>query len=800
MALVRLILLLGLFVTGFVTIECVDCSNEAGYCNFYSSYLQCYITTNDTLSIKALLRDCSSNSSLTSIDVYKNYVSSEYGNLLIDIELPTNIESLYIYNNKDKDHIRLTTSSQNTALTRIDTYFYIELESNDFFTHFTGLQQIYMSYVLSREPPSFTNLLSLKYLRVYLVGPVTHALDEGIVSGLTNLVNLNLYRSYFNRINKGAFRNLNKLTGLNLGYNEIAYIEDGALTDVSSLKRLYLSNIGIRNVSDNVFEGLTDLTFLYLSNNPAFPLNALIQAKSVISLNLKYNGFHTLDPYVFQQMDSLKYLYVYDSFVCDCSLQWISLVEQYELKIGTAYCSESEDLFSKQISITDQILYRNCSETESLQCFNKSITCPNNQVCHNTETSYFCGCPRGYAYNSSGQCKDVDECEEMTDCEQLCQNTEGSFHCTCEEGYELADDGYNCNDINECQQFNGGCEFGCRNTIGSHQCYCYYGHRLINTTHCDNEIQYIVVQGIENEDYRFSCHADQNLTIQNFTCENIPPQTTAATTTTPSGCPIGYLQRNAGECVDEDECDFYTNCQHSCVNTEGSFHCECNEGYQLADDGYSCNDINECHKLNGGCEYGCRNSIGSYQCYCYYGLELKNKTHCDDEIQCIVVQNLNNEDYHLTCHGLTITNFNCDNIPHTSVATTTSITTTATTSNNITYNTSTDRTIIQNNENPSTAVSLSVQLQASVIIMFTILILIIVVQTVIVILVLICTLTRRKTAKNTRTHRNIRQEHFQENVGIPLADIIEKQPNIPPDLAIQNPAYTEAISMYGNVN
>ena len=91
---------------------------------------------------------------------------------------------------------------------------------------------------------------------------------------------------------------------------------------------------------------------------------------------------------------------------------------------------------------------------------------------------------------------------------------------------ELDSDGYSCNDVNECQEWNGGCEFGCRNTIGSHQCYCYYNHRVTNTTHCDNVIQYIVVKGIENEDYRFSCHTNQDLTIQNFICENIPPEIT----------------------------------------------------------------------------------------------------------------------------------------------------------------------------------------------------------------------------------------------------------------------------------
>ena len=742
MSLVRLILLLVICVTGFVTIECVVCSNEVGYCNVYTSYLHCYITANHTQSIKALLRDCSSNSSsLVSLYVYKNYVS--YGYLLIDIELPTNIQYLAIYNERDQEHIRLTTFSQNTGLKGIFTYSYIELESNNFFNHFTGLQSIYLGYVLSRKPPSFTNLLSLTFLSIYLDGPVTHALDEGIVSGLTNLVTLGLFNSYFNGITEGAFRNLNKLESLNLGSNELAYIEDGALRNLSSLKRLYLNDNNIQIVSDNVFESLTDLTYLDLDNNPGFPLTALIQAKSVIRLYLSNNGFHTLEPYVFQQMNSLTYLDLSDTFVCDCDLRWTSLVGQYGLTIRYGVCDNN---FSS--SITSISLYINCSQTESFQCFNKSITCPDNQVCNNTENSYFCGCPRGYALHSSGQCEDVDECNETTDCQHTCQNTEGSFHCTCDEGYELSSDGYSCDDIDECQVSNGGCEFGCRNTVGSYECYCYYGHILTNKTHCDNE-----------------------------TSATTTVLTTATTTTTavPSGCPIGYVQRYSGECVDEDECDFYNNCQHSCVNTEGSFHCDCNEGYELADDLYNCTDANECNQLNGGCEFGCHSTIGSYQCYCYYGLELTNITHCKDEIQCDIQQNNAGQGNHFTCEGLKLT------------------------INNLTCNNSINKTIIQNTENPSTAMS-SEQIPASTIIIFSILILIIGVQTVIIILVLLCCLSMRKAMRNPKIHRNIHRAHSQENVGIPLEDIIEKQPNMPPSMMVQNPDNTEVTSMYKNMD
>ena len=523
-------------------------------------------------------------------------------------------------------------------------------------------------------------------------------------------------------------------------------IEEAALSELSSLKELELFENELVSVPDNVFEGLTDLTYLDLDDNPEFPLTALIQAKSVITLYLRYKGYHTLDPYVFQQMDSLKYLYLSDPFVCDCKLQWTSQVEQYGLYIRYPVCSDSSGQFSK--SITNESLYTNCSQTESLNCFSKSSTCPSNQVCHNTGTGHCCGCPRGYVLPSSGQCRDEDECNEVTNCQHTCVNTDGSFHCTCNEGYELASDGYSCDDINECLDLNGGCEFGCLNTMGSYQCQCHHSLELINKTHCDTEIQCNVVQYIGNEYYHYSCNGEYNLTITNFTCEDIPKTNvanTSSTTTTPtpsSDCPIGYVQRYSGECVDEDECDYNNNCDYSCVNTDGSFYCDCDKGYKLEDNGYSCDDINECHESNGGCEFGCRNTIGSYQCYCYHGYELKNETHCDTEILCDVIQDDGSQEHHFTCREgfkLTINNLTCN------------------------------EAMVQGIGNPSTAItcSSSEQIQASTIIMFIVLIFIIFAQTVIMILVLLCSFALRRTAKNPKVHRNMRgysfRRHYRES-------------------------------------
>ena len=39
------------------------------------------------------------------------------------------------------------------------------------------------------------------------------------------------------------------------------------------------------------------------------------------------------------------------------------------------------------------------------------------------------------------------------------------------------------------------------------------------------------------------------------------------------------------ECADEGSND----CSHRCVNSVGSFHCGCNIGFVLQEDGYTCN-------------------------------------------------------------------------------------------------------------------------------------------------------------------------------------------------------------------
>ena len=93
--------------------------------------------------------------------------------------------------------------------------------------------------------------------------------------------------------------------------------------------------------------------------------------------------------------------------------------------------------------------------------------------------------------------------------------------------------------------------------------------------------------------------------------------------------------------TDIDEC-VRTNggCNQTCVNTPGSYVCQCGIGF-VSDDkqchGKHCHlihvlhystDINECFNTSGGCEQLCTNTYGSFFCSCNTGFQLSNSVLC----------------------------------------------------------------------------------------------------------------------------------------------------------------------------
>ena len=93
---------------------------------------------------------------------------------------------------------------------------------------------------------------------------------------------------------------------------------------------------------------------------------------------------------------------------------------------------------------------------------------------------------------------------------------------------------------------------------------------------------------------------------------------------------IGYIINETSlneTCIDYDECSLEScSTNANCTNNDGSFTCDCMEGFR--GDGVTCNDINECEEIqlgttdegDGPCSYKCENIPGSFRCSCDIGM------------------------------------------------------------------------------------------------------------------------------------------------------------------------------------
>ncbi|KAK1175866.1 nephronectin [Acipenser oxyrinchus oxyrinchus] len=87
--------------------------------------------------------------------------------------------------------------------------------------------------------------------------------------------------------------------------------------------------------------------------------------------------------------------------------------------------------------------------------------------------------------------------------------------------------------------------------------------------------------------------------------------------------------------ADVNECGLLPRlCSHSCMNTQGSYRCYCQSGFQLNADGETCSKTSPCS--NSRCQFGCQDQEeGGMRCVCPSGLRLAldNRT-CEDIDEC----------------------------------------------------------------------------------------------------------------------------------------------------------------------
>ncbi|KAM5299409.1 LOW QUALITY PROTEIN: hemicentin-2 [Ctenodactylus gundi] len=266
---------------------------------------------------------------------------------------------------------------------------------------------------------------------------------------------------------------------------------------------------------------------------------------------------------------------------------------------------------------------RSCRDVD--ECVWETHLCREDQRCVNLLGSYRCvpNCGPGFRVAADGtSCEDVDEClEQLDQCHynQLCENTPGGHHCSCPRGFRIQGPGLPCLDINECLWQPRPCDYQCRNLRGSYRCLCPLGQTLLRDGKGCTPLE----------------QSGQNVTTVSHRGLSVPwPRARAPI---PGGsyhawvafragpralssegrawCPPGFI-RQSGVCVDLDECQVQSLCQHACRNTEGSYQCLCPAGYRLLPSGKNCQDINECEEGDVECGPGqmCFNTRGSFQC------------------------------------------------------------------------------------------------------------------------------------------------------------------------------------------
>ncbi|CAG2228184.1 unnamed protein product [Mytilus edulis] len=220
--------------------------------------------------------------------------------------------------------------------------------------------------------------------------------------------------------------------------------------------------------------------------------------------------------------------------------------------------------------------------------------------------------------NDSVPCAVSDPCGTLSNltCSYACRLKDSTAFCYCQSGYVLQADNQTCTD---CDQFHWG--DNCNNT-----CNCGAG-----AERCDRITGCVCKSGWQGT----KCDADINEcsggvnpcdTSSNQRCVNTPGSFVCQ-------CVTGY-QNDTGTCTDVNECNDNP-CDQLCTNTDRSYKCSCYTGF-TKDANEKCQDLNECDTTLNKCDQNCLNTPGSYKCSCNDGYLLSptDQRKCTVKTQC----------------------------------------------------------------------------------------------------------------------------------------------------------------------
>ncbi|CAB0002147.1 unnamed protein product, partial [Nesidiocoris tenuis] len=272
------------------------------------------------------------------------------------------------------------------------------------------------------------------------------------------------------------------------------------------------------------------------------------------------------------------------NYVCYNSLYWNSGPRSVYYAMSTTVVMSAIGAFPLLASI-DWFRGKNCEENID-DC--PGNLCQNNATCLDDVNRYRCVCPPTYTGEFCEQ--DLDECSlRPSVCHNgaTCTNTIGGYSCICVNGWTGKDCSENIDDCQGAACFNGAT---CIDRVGSFYCQCTPGKTVQSTN--------------------FNFHPTL------WPCGSEPKACTEII--------------SADDRATETNCCFWRSsnsfldvagspCEHDgvCVNTPGSFMCNCTQGFT----GPRCEtNVNECESHPCQNDGSCLDDPGTFRCVCMPGI------------------------------------------------------------------------------------------------------------------------------------------------------------------------------------
>ncbi|XP_061840054.1 dorsal-ventral patterning tolloid-like protein 1 isoform X1 [Nerophis lumbriciformis] len=230
--------------------------------------------------------------------------------------------------------------------------------------------------------------------------------------------------------------------------------------------------------------------------------------------------------------------------------------------------------------------------------------------------------------------KEEDECAKPDNggCEQRCVNTLGSFKCACDPGYELAPD------KKSCEAACGGLLSKLNGTISTPGWPKEYPPNKNCVWHVVAPTQYRISMQFE----AFELEGNE-VSGALFSCPLETPSGGAlsgpSTLCVPQVCKYDYVEVRSGLSPDSKLHGKYCGTEVPEVITSqyNNMRIEFKSDNTVSKKGFKAlffSDKDECSKDNGGCQHECINTVGSYVCQCRHGFVLHENKHDCKEAEC----------------------------------------------------------------------------------------------------------------------------------------------------------------------